>query len=201
VAGQELNYLLRLAAIDPAGLTDQEKISRDLLLRQLAKTQEAAHFKEVGVAHPARWTASTPPTATGGRAELHFRQGLRTTGSPACTPSPRPSTKPPPICPSAWTTIASRPNISLSRRWSRSRTWPPRSPRTRPSPCRSKSFPASIKPAEQERIKAELLDAIAKEVQPAYLRFARFLEVSYIPAGRELPGISALPDGAKYYEF
>ena len=64
-----------------------------------------------------------------------------------------------------------------------------------------KSFPASIKPAEQERIKSEMLAAIAKEVQPAYLRFARFLEVSYIPAGRDQPGISALPDGAKYYQF
>jgi uncharacterized protein (DUF885 family) len=64
-----------------------------------------------------------------------------------------------------------------------------------------KSFPAAIKAAEQERIKAEMLDAIGKEVLPAYLRFARFLEVSYIPAGREQPGISALPDGAKYYQF
>ena len=41
----------------------------------------------------------------------------------------------------------------------------------------------------------------AKEVLPAYVRFARFLEVSYIPAGRDLPGIAALPDGAKYYQF
>jgi uncharacterized protein (DUF885 family) len=64
-----------------------------------------------------------------------------------------------------------------------------------------KNFPAAVPPAERERIKAEMLDAIAKEVLPAYLRFARFLEVSYIPAGREQPGISALPDGAKYYAF
>jgi uncharacterized protein (DUF885 family) len=64
-----------------------------------------------------------------------------------------------------------------------------------------KSFPASIKPADQERIKAEMLAAIGKEVLPAYLRFARFLDVSYIPAGREEPGISALPGGAKYYQF
>jgi len=64
-----------------------------------------------------------------------------------------------------------------------------------------KSFPAAIKPAERERIKAEMLDAIAKEVLPAYKRFARFLEVSYIPAGRAEPGITALPDGAKYYAF
>ncbi len=27
------------------------------------------------------------------------------------------------------------------------------------------------------------------------------MEVSYIPAGRTEPGISALPDGAKYYQF
>ena len=52
-----------------------------------------------------------------------------------------------------------------------------------------KKFPAAIPPAEQERIKAEMLDAIGKEVLPAYLRFARFLEVSYIPAGRAEPGI------------
>jgi uncharacterized protein (DUF885 family) len=48
---------------------------------------------------------------------------------------------------------------------------------------------------------AEMLDAIAQEVLPAYLRFARFLQVSYIPAGRTDPGIWALPDGKKYYQF
>ena len=37
---------MRLAAIDPTGLTDQEKTSRDLLLRDLAEDQEAAEFKE-----------------------------------------------------------------------------------------------------------------------------------------------------------
>ena len=64
-----------------------------------------------------------------------------------------------------------------------------------------KSFPASISAAQQERIKAEMLAAIGKQVLPAYMRFARFLEVSYIPAGRDEPGISALPDGAKYYQL
>ena len=39
-----------------------------------------------------------------------------------------------------------------------------------------KKFPASIPAAEQERIKTEMLDAIEKEVLPAYMRFARFLE-------------------------
>jgi len=64
-----------------------------------------------------------------------------------------------------------------------------------------KKFPASVSAAEQARIKQETLDAISKEVLPAYHRFARFLEVSYIPAGRAEPGISALSDGAKYYKY
>jgi uncharacterized protein (DUF885 family) len=46
-----------------------------------------------------------------------------------------------------------------------------------------------------------MLSVISKEVLPAYLRFARFLEVSYVPAGRAEPGIWALPGGAKYYAF
>jgi uncharacterized protein (DUF885 family) len=64
-----------------------------------------------------------------------------------------------------------------------------------------KKFPASIPPAEQERIKTEMLAAISKEVLPAYLRLQRFMEVTYVPAGREQPGIWALPDGDKYYAF
>ena len=64
-----------------------------------------------------------------------------------------------------------------------------------------KKFPASISVEEQNRIKTEMLAAITKEVLPAYTRFARFLEVAYIPAGRADPGISSLPDGAKYYQY
>jgi uncharacterized protein (DUF885 family) len=64
-----------------------------------------------------------------------------------------------------------------------------------------KKFPASIPAAEQDRIKTEMLTAISRDVLPAYQRFARFLEVSYVPAGREQPGIWALPDGDKYYQF
>src|ERR1700679_1001741 len=62
-------------------------------------------------------------------------------------------------------------------------------------------FPAAIKPPDQERIKKDTLDAIEQQVLPAYMRFARFLEVSYVPAGRPEPGIGSLPPGAKYYQF
>ena len=42
-----------------------------------------------------------------------------------------------------------------------------------------KKFPASIAAADQERIKAEMLDAIQKRVLPAYTRFGKFLQAIY----------------------
>ncbi len=43
---REENFLMRLAAIDPTGLTAQETISRELLMRTFAEDEEAAEFKE-----------------------------------------------------------------------------------------------------------------------------------------------------------
>jgi len=42
---------------------------------------------------------------------------------------------------------------------------------------------------------------LEKQVLPAYQHFARFMKVSYVPAGRTEPGIGSLPDGAKYYKY
>ena len=64
-----------------------------------------------------------------------------------------------------------------------------------------KNFPAAIPAAEQERIKTEMLDAIGKEVLPAYTRFARFLEVELHSRRPRGAGHLRLPDGAKYYKL
>ncbi len=42
----EQNFLMRLAAIDATAFNDQEKTSRDLLLRDLAEDLEGSEFKE-----------------------------------------------------------------------------------------------------------------------------------------------------------
>ena len=62
-------------------------------------------------------------------------------------------------------------------------------------------FHAGISADDQTRIKAEILDAIRKQVLPAYTQFARFLTATYIPAGRADPGLWSIPDGDKYYGF
>ena len=197
---REENFLMRLAAIDPAGLTDQEKISRELLLRHFAEDAEAADFKEwempvnqmggVHTTYPqlvAQLSFTTLKDYDDWIARLH-------------------------AIPKAFDQVAANmsigmddhrvpPKYLLAKALEQVKSLASQKPEDSPLALPLKSFPATIKTAEQERIKAEMLDAITKEVLPAYLRFARFLEVSYIPAGRAEPGISSLPDGAKYYQF
>jgi uncharacterized protein (DUF885 family) len=195
---REQTYLLRLAAIDPDGLTDQEKISRELLLRQFADDAEGQQFKEwemplnqmggIHTTYPqlvAQLSFTTVKDYDDWIARLH-------------------------ALPKAFEQVTTNMSIGMD-----DGRVPPKyllekalaqvkelaKPEESPLALPLKSFPAAIPAAEQERIKAEMLAAISKEVLPAYLRFARFLEVSYVPAGRAEPGISSLPDGAKYYAF
>jgi uncharacterized protein (DUF885 family) len=197
---REDEFLMKLAAIDPTGFTDQEKISCDLLLRQFADDAEAAGFKEwempldqmsgIHTTYPqlvARLSFTTVKDYDDWIARLHalpkaFEQ-VTTNMSIGMEDGRVP------------------PRYLLEKALDQVKELANEKPEDSPLALPLKSFPAAIKPAERERIKAEMLDAIGKEVLPAYKRFARFLEVSYIPAGRAEPGISALPDGAKYYAF
>jgi uncharacterized protein (DUF885 family) len=196
----EQNYLMRLAAIDVTGLSDQEKTSRELLLRQFADDEEASEFKvwEMPVNQMEGIYATYPRLV----AELSFTSvkdyddwivRLR-------------------AIPNAFDQITTNmsvgmddkrvpPKFLLEKALDNVKQLAGQKPEDSPLALPLKNFPASISAAEQERIKTEMLDAISKQVLPAYTRFARFLEVSYIPAGREQPGIWALSDGAAYYQF
>ncbi|HXR38909.1 MAG TPA: DUF885 domain-containing protein [Terracidiphilus sp.] len=197
---REEAFLMRLAEVDPAGLTDQEKISRNLLLRRLADNQEAAAFKPwempvnqmggIYTTYPqlvAQLSFTTVKDYDDWIARLH-------------------------AIPRAFDQVSANmaigiddhrvpPQYLLAKVLAQVREMAAQKPEDSPLALPLKSFPAAVKPLEQERIKADMLDVIAHDVLPAYIRFARFLEVSYVPAGRTDPGISSLPDGAKYYQF
>jgi uncharacterized protein (DUF885 family) len=64
-----------------------------------------------------------------------------------------------------------------------------------------KRFPAGISDADQKRLRSAVLAAISGEVLPAYQRFAAFVRDEYAPHGRTEPGVWALPDGAERYRF
>ena len=197
---REQNLMLRLAAIDATGLSVQETTSRELLLRDFAEDMEAAEFKE--------W--EMPVNQMGG---IH-------TAFPQLAPQLSFATvkdyddwiKRLRAIPNAFDQATTNMSIGME-----DHRVPPRylllktldqvkdlahqKPEDSPLAMPLKQFSAAIPAAEQERIKQEMLAVIGKQVLPAYLRLARFLEVSYIPAGREDPGISALADGTKYYQF
>ena len=197
---REQGFLMRLAAIDMTGLTDQEKISRDLLLRQFTEDQEGAEFKEwempvnqMGGIHTAfpqlvaqlsfdtvkdydDWIARLQQVPKAfDQVTANMAMGIEDHRLP--------------------------PKYLLEKTLAQVKAMAGQKPEESPFALPLKQFPASIKPAEQERIKDDMLKSIKQDVLPAYLRFARFLEVSYVPAGRTEPGISALPDGAKYYKY
>ena len=197
---REQRFELRLAAIDPTGFTDQEKISQDLLLRQFDLDQEAAEFKgwEMPVNQMDGIHSQYPRLV----AELSFTTVKDYDDWIARLHA----------LPHAFDQITTNmtigmedhrvpPKFLLEKALEQVKQLANQKPEDSPLAMPLKNFPAAISAAEQARIKSEMLDAISKEVLPAYLRFARFLEVSYIPAGRDQPGIAALPDGAKYYQF
>ena len=197
---REENYLTQLAAIDPTGFTDQEKTSRDLLLRHFAEDEEAAEFKEWEM--PLNQMSGLPTVYPRLVPQLSFTTAKHYDDWIARLHA----------IPRAFEQVTTNmsigmddhrlpPRYLLEKALDQVKELASQKPEDSPLALPLKSFPASIPAAEQARIKAEMLDAIGKEVLPAYRRFARFLEVSYVPAGREQPGISALSDGSKYYKF
>jgi uncharacterized protein (DUF885 family) len=195
-----MTFIMRLAAIDPTGLTDQEKTSRELLLRSLTDDQEGAQFKEweMPIDQMGGIYADFPRLASqlgfttvkdydDWITRLHampiafdqvidnMAQGLRDGRMP--------------------------PQYLLEKALGQVEMLAGQKPEDSPLAAPLKKFPASISAADQERIKTETLAAIEKQVLPAYQHLARYIKVSYAPAGRTQPGIGTLADGAKYYKY
>ncbi len=196
----EQDYLLRLAAIDPTGFADQEKTSRDLLLHDLTQDQESAEFKEWEMpVNQMNGIYSDYPRLV---AELNFATVKDYDDWIARLRA----------LPKAFEQTTTNmsigmddhrvpPKFLLEKALEQVKELANQKPEDSPLAMPLKKFPTSISAADQERIKTEMLGVLSKDVLPAYQRFARFLEVSYVPAGREQPGLWALSDGDKYYQF
>ena len=196
----EQEMLLKLAAIDATGLPDQDQISRELLIHDLTDDQESAEFKEWEM--PVNQMGGIYSTYPQLVAQLSFTTAKDYDDWIARLRA----------IPHAFDQVTANMSLGIDEK-----RVPPRyllektlehvkqlatqKPEDSPLALPLKKFPESISPAEQTRIKTEMLAAISKQVLPAYQRFARFLEVACIPAGRSEPGISSIPDGARYYRF
>ena len=194
------DYLIRLSAIDTTGLSDQEQLSKDLMARELADEQEAAAFKP--------WEMPVDQF-NGLHSELPQLVSILSFDSVKDYNDYIARLK---KIPTAFQQISDNmmtgiddhrvpPKYLLEKVLVQVNAIAQQKPEDTPFARPLKKFPANISAADQERIKAELLDAVQKQVLPAYTRFARFLQGQYIPAGRTEYGVWSLPDGDKYYAF
>jgi uncharacterized protein (DUF885 family) len=193
-------YLIRLGQIDDTGMTDEEKLSRELMVRELVDQQEEAEFKPwempmtqfngIQIDLPERVSLLTFETA-----KDYDDYTARLNKIPVAIQQ---------VTNNAMTGIEDQrvpPKYILQKVLAQVNAIANQKPEDTPFAQPLKKFPAGISVADQTRIRTEVLDAIRKKVLPAYQQLARFLTKTYIPAGRTDPGIWAIPDGAKYYDF
>ncbi|HEY6336952.1 MAG TPA: DUF885 domain-containing protein [Candidatus Sulfotelmatobacter sp.] len=197
---QKRKFLARFEAIDPAGFSAQDTLSRELMIRGLQQEIEGFQFKhwempvnQMGGLHLELpdMVALTPFNTVADYdnylARLHqiphafdqttanMRQGLRDGLMP-----PRYLLE----------KVAAEADDVASKTGERS-------PFAKPV----KEFPSGVALPEQKRLREAVLAAITDQVVPAYQRFATFVRNDYAPHGRTDPGIWSLPDGAARYRF
>ncbi|HEX4651748.1 MAG TPA: DUF885 domain-containing protein [Granulicella sp.] len=197
---QGREFIEQLSMIDTTGLSDQEKLSAELMLRSLIEDQEAARFKEwempvdqfngFQVALPQMIDSLSFDTVKDYDDYIARMQKV----------------------PKAFSQVMTNmqlgmdegrmpPKYILEKVLVQTQALAGQKAADSPFAGPLKKFPKSISAADQARISADLLEAVGNDVLPSYQRFAKFLIAQYIPKGRTEPGVWALPDGDAYYAF
>ncbi len=63
------------------------------------------------------------------------------------------------------------------------------------------NFPKDFTEADKAKFTQEYTQIIQSEIIPAYARLAKYLQTEYLPKSRSTSGISAIPNGAAYYQY
>jgi uncharacterized protein (DUF885 family) len=193
-------FIERLSAIDTAGLSRQEQLSAELMLRSLIEDQGGSRFKEwempVNQYDGLQLDLPQLPEHTSFDTVDDYDNYIARLG------------KVPVAFSQTMTNMQSGidehrtpPGYLMEKVLAQTQAIAAQKPADSPFALPLKKFPKSIAPEDQKRISADLLDAISTKVLPSYQRFAKFLSVTYIPNCRKDPGVWALPDGDAYYAF
>ncbi len=193
-------FLKRLGAIDTTGMSDEDRLSKRLLVHDLVDQQEESICKP--------W--QTPVTQMNGLpTDLpalvetlsfrtvddydHYVTRLR-------------------AVPHAFYQISydmelgaeqhnTEPKYLMEKVLAQVNTLAAEKPEDTPFATPLQHFPASISAAQQSEIRDAVLTAIRAQVLPAYAHFAKFLTGVYIPAARMDPGMEATRNGDACYAY
>jgi uncharacterized protein (DUF885 family) len=197
---QKRKFLARVEAIGPAGLPQQDALSRELMLRSLRQEIESSQFKH--------W--EMPVNQMGGP---HLEYPDMVTLTPFNTVADYDNylsrlRQIPRVF--AQTTANMRQGMSdglipprylLEKVAAETEEIAGKTGEASPFAKPLKEFPASVLAPEQKRLREAILAAIDGQIVPAYQKFATFVKKEYAPHGRTEPGVWALPDGAARYRF
>ncbi len=193
-------YLTRLAAIDTTGLSEQEKLSVELMQRELIEALEGARFKEwempVNQFHGIHtdlpteivdWPFQTVKDYDDyiARLQLIPRQLRQTSEN----------------LQSGITDGHVQPAYLMEKVEKQTEDIAGNTPAASPFATPLKKMPATFSDADKQRLTQGVLAAIQEEVLPAYVRFAKFVRVVVVPAGRREPGVWSMREGDAYYAY
>jgi uncharacterized protein (DUF885 family) len=195
-----LDYIQRLGAIDTTGLTDQEKLSSELMLRSLIDAQQGAKFKE--------WEMPVSPIF-GFQTRLADLVGQLSFDSVKDYDDYIERLKKVPVQFSQVMTNLQLggdegrvpPRESLEKALEQTQGIADQKAEESVFAQPLKKFPKTIPAADQKRIATDLMAVIQTQVLPTYQRFAKFMKAQYVPNGRKEPGVWAMPNGDAYYSF
>jgi uncharacterized protein (DUF885 family) len=193
-------YIEKLSQIDTTGLPEQEQLSAELMLRSLIDDQEGAKFKEweMPVNQFNGFHTDLPQLVT----HLQFDEVKDYDNYIARLRK----------VPKAFSQIMTNmelgiddgrmpPQYLMEKVLAQTQVLAQQKPEESPFALPLKTFPKTVNAEEQKRISGEVMEAISAQVLPAYQRFAKFLQVEYVPKGRKDPGVWAMPNGDAYYAF
>ena len=193
-------YLTRLTAIDTTGLSDQEKLSVSLMERELIEEQEGARYKEwempVNQFHgihtdlPSEivdWPFATVKDYDDYIARLQL--------------VPRQLRQASENLQAGIDDGRTQPAYLMAKVEKQTEDLAGNTPAQSPFATPLKKMPATFSDADKKRLTAGVLGAIQDDVLPAYVRFAKFMRVVVVPAGRKEPGVWAAKEGDAYYAY
>jgi uncharacterized protein (DUF885 family) len=193
-------FLARLGEVDTTGMSTQEQLSKDLLVRQLIQSQEEARFKpwEMPVTQFSGLQVDLPQLVS----QLTFHTAKDYDDYIARLKQvPRAFQQVTDDMSIGMDDHREPPAYLMEKVLAQVNDLASKKPEDGPFAQPVQKFPPAISATQQARIKEELLAVIAGQVVPAYVRFGKFLKAQYIPGGRNDPGIWALSDGEAYYRF
>jgi len=193
-------FLAKFTAVDATGFPEQEKLNRDLMVRNLRETLDAAKFREwempvnqmngLHIDAPQLVTSLSFDTVKDyedyiarlkqlPRAFREVTVQMRKGMSEGLMP----------------------PGILLVQAAKQANDLATQKPEDSPFAIPTTKFPQEFSAGDRQRLRDGVLAALRDSVLPAYVKFTAFLNDEYAPHGRTSIGTWALPNGAERYAF